>query len=85
MSPAGALATIDNVKFEPIPLKRMVKQADGRMVERDVPATEYRALRWKLGSLEAGKDTVVTARMRVAPIEIPQPRSGAEVSHAIPS
>jgi len=71
-SPAGARATIDNVKFEAIPLKRMVKQADGRMVEREVPATEYRALRWSLGSLEAGKDTVVSARMRVAPLEVSQ-------------
>ena len=72
VSPAGAMATIDNVKFEAIPLKRMVKQADGRMVEREVPTTEYRALRWKLGSLEAGKDTVVSARMRVAPLEVSQ-------------
>jgi len=71
-SPVGALASIDNVKFEAIPLKRMVKQADGRLVEREVPTTEYRALRWKLGSLEAGKDTVVAARMRVAPLEVSQ-------------
>ena len=72
VSPAGALASIDNVKFEAIPLKRMVKQADGRLVEREVPVTEYRALRWKLGSLEAGKDTVVSARMRVSPLEVSQ-------------
>ena len=71
-SPAGAFATLDNIKFEPIPLKRMVKLADGRVVEREVPPAEYRALRWKLGSLEAGKDTVVSARMRVAPLEISQ-------------
>ena len=72
VNPPAALASIDNVKFEPIPLKRMVKQADGRMVEREVPATEYRALRWRLGSLETGKDTVVSARMRVAPLEVSQ-------------
>ena len=78
VSPAAALATIDNVKFEPIPLKRMVKQADGRMVEREVPASEYRALRWRLGSLEAGKDTVVTARMRVAPLEVSQAAAPAQ-------
>ncbi len=78
VNPAGALATIDNVKFEPIPLKRMVKQADGRMVEREVPATEYRALRWKLGSLEEGKDMVVSARMRVAPLEVSQVNAPAQ-------
>ncbi len=77
-SPAGALATIDNVKFEPIPLKRMVKQADGRMGEREIPTTEYRALRWKLGSLDAGKDTVVAARMRVAPLEVSQATTPAQ-------
>ena len=77
VSPAGALASIDNVKFEPIPLKRMVKQADGRMVEREVPTAEYRALRWKLGSLEVGKDTVVAARMRVAPLEVSQVNAAA--------
>ncbi|HVE88938.1 MAG TPA: hypothetical protein VNA44_04495 [Burkholderiaceae bacterium] len=78
VTPAGALASTDNVKFEPIPLKRMVKQADGRMVEREVPATEYRALRWKLGSLEGGKDTVVSARMRVAPLEVSQVNAAAQ-------
>jgi uncharacterized repeat protein (TIGR01451 family) len=67
--PTGALASIDNRKFEPMPLKRKVKLADGREELRDVPLSEYRALRWQLGDLAAGASQVVSARMQVNPVE----------------
>ena len=67
--PAGALASLDNQKFEPMPLKRKVKLADGREELRDVPLSEYRALRWQLGDLAAGASQVVSARMQVNPVE----------------
>ena len=67
--PAGALASTDNQKFEPMPLKRKVKLADGREELRDVPLSEYRALRWPLGDLAPGASQVVSARMQVNPVD----------------
>jgi uncharacterized repeat protein (TIGR01451 family) len=71
--PAGALASRGDASFEPIPLKRRVKVADGRFEDREVPATEYKALRWKLGELTGGKSASVTARMRLVLAEITPP------------
>jgi len=71
--PDGALASLGDGKFEPIPLKRRVKLPDGRMEDREVPATEYKALRWKLGELAAGKSASVAARMRLVPAGTPHP------------
>ena len=72
--PAGGLASLGDAKFEPIPLKRRVKLADGRFEDREVPATEYKALRWKLGELAAGKSASVSARMRLVPIGAAPPQ-----------
>lgn len=63
--PAGATASLDSIHFAPIPLKRMVKNAQGQMVEQDVPLSEYRALRWSLGDLAAGESRTVSARVKV--------------------
>lgn len=68
--PLGALASVDNVKYEPVPLKRMVKDKAGASQQVDVPLIEYRSLRWAVNTLEAGKKTEVSARMRV--IDIPK-------------
>jgi uncharacterized repeat protein (TIGR01451 family) len=65
--PEGGLASLGDARFEPIPLKRRVKLADGRTEDREVPATEYKALRWKLGELAAGRSASVSARMRLVP------------------
>jgi len=73
--PDGALASLGDGKFEPIPLMRRVKLADGRSEDREVPATEYKALRWKLGELAAGKSASVSARMRLVPIGTAPPQS----------
>jgi uncharacterized repeat protein (TIGR01451 family) len=72
--PDGALATLGDGKYEPIPLKRRVKLPDGRFEDREVPDTEYKALRWKLGELAAGKSASVSARMRLVPIGAAPPQ-----------
>jgi uncharacterized repeat protein (TIGR01451 family) len=73
--PEGALASLGDAKFESIPLKRRVTLADGRPEDREVPAAEYKALRWKLGELAAGKSASVAARMRLVPPGTAPPQS----------
>jgi len=67
---APQLASLDGKKFEAVPLQRRMKLADGREVLRDVPANEYRALRWTLGTLAPNGSRAVTARVRVNPISM---------------
>ena len=69
-SPAPVLASLDGRTFEAVPLKRKVRLADGRTAVREVPASEYRWLRWSIPALEAKSDRVVKARVRVAPIAV---------------
>lgn len=75
--PGTALASLDGRTFESIPLKRKVKTPDGKMVEQEVPVTEYRMIRWKVGELAAGANTIVSARMRLSPIDTPPPPAPA--------
>lgn len=63
--PASAMASLDGKDFAAMPLKRMVKKADGKMEEQAVPLSEYRALRWKLGELAEKGKVEVSARGRV--------------------
>jgi hypothetical protein len=58
-------ASLDGVRYEPVPLRRAVRQADGRLVMRDVPVSEYRFLRWNLGDVPAGAERAVRARMQL--------------------
>jgi uncharacterized repeat protein (TIGR01451 family) len=64
-SPRAALASLDGEKFEPMPIKRLVRQADGKETLQDVPTASYRALRWQVDQLQAGKVVNFTARARV--------------------
>lgn len=66
--PEKLLASLDGKAFEPVPLKRRVRLANGREVVRDVQPAEYRFLRWSLGTLDAGQSRVVAARVRVSPL-----------------
>ncbi len=68
-SPVKLLASLDGKSFAPTPLTRRVKLANGKTELREVPASEYRALRWSIGALGANADRTVVARMRVAPLE----------------
>jgi hypothetical protein len=63
--PANVMATTDGINFAPVPLKRNVKGADGKMKEELVPYSEYKALRWDLGEIGPGASKQVKARMRV--------------------
>ncbi len=63
--PAGALASLDGVAFAPEPLKRKVRQADGKLVDVPVPLAEYRALRWPEQQLAAGASLSTSARVRI--------------------
>jgi len=65
-NPAGAWASTDGTNFAPIPLKRMVKNSEGKMVEQVVPVSEYRALRWSLGDLAGGASRAVSARVMLS-------------------
>ena len=63
--PGTALASLDGKVYEPIPLKRKVKQADGKLVTVPVPLAEYRFLRWPERDLAPGASYSTSARVRV--------------------
>ena len=63
--PAPSQASVDGNSFQDMPLKRVVRQADGKLASQLVPMNEYRALRWQIGQLEAGKEVSVIARAQV--------------------
>ena len=71
--PAPAQASLDGRRFEPIPLKRKVTLASGKVREEEVPPAEYRALRWAIGDLAAAGTTNIVARTRLVPAA-PPPR-----------
>jgi len=64
--PGAVLASIDGTTFAPLPLKRLVKDADGTSREELVPAREYRFLRWSPTDLAASGELSVSARVTVA-------------------
>jgi uncharacterized repeat protein (TIGR01451 family) len=63
--PAPAKASLDGKTFAPIPLMRPVTLANGETKQQPVPVSEYRALRWELGDLDAGKTALISARARL--------------------
>jgi len=63
-SPQRVEASLDGKTYAPAPLTRSVVR-DGRKLVENVPATEYRFLRWNLGDIQAGQTLAVSARMRV--------------------
>lgn len=63
--PSSALASTDGVNYAAEPLMRTIKDKAGRDQQVEVPYSEYRNLRWEIGDLDAGKKSVVSARMRV--------------------
>lgn len=66
--PAKVEASLDGRTFAPVPLTRRAKLADGREVVRTVPTSDYRWLRWPLGTLGSNSARTVSARMRVQPV-----------------
>ena len=63
--PAPAMASLDGHTFAPLPLTRRVRLEDGREVVREVPASEYRSLRWSFDTLAAHGQKSVRARVKV--------------------
>ncbi|MBF7684262.1 hypothetical protein I2F17_00230 [Acinetobacter sp. B10A] len=58
--PENATASIDGINFSPMPLKRK----EGEQVV-NVSLKDYRALRWTIAVLPAGKSITVSAQTRV--------------------
>jgi uncharacterized repeat protein (TIGR01451 family) len=69
--PANPQASVDGKTFASMPLKTLVKMADGKLQERLVPYSDYRALRWTVGSLPANEQVAVSARAQVSPVSSP--------------
>src|SRR5215467_8864810 len=63
--PFLVMASTDEHNYAPVPLKRMVRGVDGKLVEQMVPYSEYRSLRWTLGEIQGGSSKSVKARMKV--------------------
>jgi len=63
--PADVSASLDGKTFSKIPLQRKVRLSDGSLVMREVPAAEYRFLRWSLQELAPGASITAKARMRI--------------------
>jgi uncharacterized repeat protein (TIGR01451 family) len=63
--PKAAQASLDGDRFEAIPIKRLVKSADGQEALKEVPLSQYRALRWTVDQLQGGKSVSFSARARV--------------------
>jgi len=64
-APAAAKASTDGASFAALPLMRTVRLPDGTSRQEPVPLSEYRYVRWELGTLAAGADAVVTLRVRI--------------------
>jgi uncharacterized repeat protein (TIGR01451 family) len=63
--PNAAFASLQGDKYEAVPLKRKVKQADGKEVEQLVPYSEYRFVRWSVGDMPAGKSQKYSLRVKL--------------------
>ena len=72
--PAGAMASTDGVTFQPIPLKRKVKAADGTVREVLVPVAEYRKLQWNVSELAVDGSFSASTQARISsPQAAPNP------------
>ncbi len=63
--PSQVMASTSDGNFAPVPLKRAVRGADGKVTQELVPYSEYRSLRWNLGDMSGGTSKSVRARMKV--------------------
>lgn len=64
--PPVVLASLDGKVYQPMPLMRKIKRADGQWVEVAVPLAEIRALRWPEQQLAAGASLSTSARVRIS-------------------
>lgn len=61
----SASLTLSGGSFQDLPIMREVELPNGRTAQREVPASEYRRLRWGIEQLGAGESVTLTARVRV--------------------
>jgi uncharacterized repeat protein (TIGR01451 family) len=64
-TPGQVMASTGDDNYAPVPLKRAVRGADGKLTQELVPYSEYRSLRWTLGQISGGMSKSVKARMKV--------------------
>jgi uncharacterized repeat protein (TIGR01451 family) len=69
--PRGALAAV-GADYGAEPLLRKVRAKDGKEKTEPVPYAEYRSLRWRIATLEAGRAVTVAARVKVPATTEPQ-------------
>lgn len=70
--PAQITASLDDKEYAPLPLKRKVILPSGKEEMQNVPYEEYRFIRWDLKSLDPGKSSSVSMRVKVS-TETPKP------------
>lgn len=63
--PNQLMASTSDGHFAPVPLKKAIRGADGKVTQELVPYSEYRSLRWNLGNMAGGTSKSVRARMKV--------------------
>jgi len=81
--PASAQASLDGVKYAPMPLMRKVKRPDGSEVEEKVPYREYRSLLWDFKEVKGEGAAAASLRVRLIPLEGQAVGLGAAVSGAV--
>jgi uncharacterized repeat protein (TIGR01451 family) len=64
-APKDVTASTDGASYAPVPLMRTVKTQDGHTKQEKVPFSEYRSLRWDIGSIAAGSSKTVHARVKL--------------------
>lgn len=62
--PVAVQASVDGTTFAPMPLTRTVTR-NGKPLVENIPVSEYRFLRWKLGEIPPGASATVSSRMRL--------------------
>lgn len=63
--PLPAEASLDGQTYETLPIRRLQRRPDGTEELRAVPASAFRALRWRVGELAPGSAFSAMARVRV--------------------
>jgi hypothetical protein len=71
-APKNVTASTDGATYAAVPLMRTVKTQDGHAKEEKVPYSEYRSLRWEIGSIAAGSSRTVHARVKLIDASFPQ-------------
>jgi uncharacterized repeat protein (TIGR01451 family) len=58
-------ASTDGTHFALMPLMHMVKDPSGKMVQKPVPLSDYRALQWQVATLGAHAEATTSLQVRI--------------------